>query len=126
MKGQLPACVEVCPRQAVVYGGRDELLAEARRRIAADPARYNPRVFGEHDAGGTQVLYLAPHGVSFAELGLPELGERSMPDRVHGVQGLIYKGFVGPARALRRAGHRHPPQPPRGEGGAQRAEREPE
>ncbi|HSN15058.1 MAG TPA: hydrogenase 2 operon protein HybA [Anaeromyxobacteraceae bacterium] len=72
-----PACCEVCPREAVVYGRRVDLLAEARRRIAAEPERYNGRVYGEKEGGGTQVLYLAAVGVSFAALGLPGLPERS-------------------------------------------------
>jgi hypothetical protein len=65
----------VCPREAVVYGKRAELLAEAKRRMAANPQRYNGKVFGEKDGGGTQVLYLA--GASFKELGLPDLPEES-------------------------------------------------
>lgn len=95
-EGKLPACVEVCPREAVIYGRRDDLLKEAKRRIAENPGKYHPRVFGEEDGGGTQVLYLASASVGFDKLGLPELGTRSLPDRVHGVQGLIYKGFIAP------------------------------
>jgi Fe-S-cluster-containing dehydrogenase component len=72
-----PACAEVCPSEAVVYGRRADLLAEARRRIAADPAKYNPKIFGEHDGGGTQVLYLAAAGVSFRDLGLPDMPEKA-------------------------------------------------
>ncbi len=72
-----PACCEVCPREAVVYGKRAELLALAKRRMAANPQRYNGKVFGEVDGGGTQVLYLAGAGVSFKELGLPDLPEES-------------------------------------------------
>jgi hypothetical protein len=72
-----PACCEACPRDAVVYGYRAELLAEARRRIAAEPARYNGQVYGEAEGGGTQVLYLAGPGVAFAELGLPDLPRTS-------------------------------------------------
>ena len=72
-----PACCEVCPREAVVYGYRKDLLAEARRRIAADPKRYNPTIYGETEGGGTQVLYLADAGVKFGDLGLPELPEHS-------------------------------------------------
>jgi NAD-dependent dihydropyrimidine dehydrogenase PreA subunit len=72
-----PACCEVCPREAVIYGRRTELLAEARRRVAAEPERYEPAVFGEKDGGGTAVLYLAPKGVSFQQMGFPALPERS-------------------------------------------------
>jgi Fe-S-cluster-containing dehydrogenase component len=72
-----PACAEVCPREAVIYGRRAELLAEAKRRVAAEPDRYEPKVFGEKDGGGTAVLYLAPKGVSFQAMGFPELPERS-------------------------------------------------
>jgi NAD-dependent dihydropyrimidine dehydrogenase PreA subunit len=72
-----PACCEACPREAVIYGWRRELLAEAKRRLAAEPARYNGRVYGEKEGGGTQVLYLAPAGVTFQQLGLPALPDRS-------------------------------------------------
>ena len=46
--GQGPACCEVCPREAVIYGRREELLAEAHRRLADHPGRYHDdRVYGE-------------------------------------------------------------------------------
>lgn len=72
-----PACAEVCPAEAVTFGRRADLLAEAWRRISDEPGRYAPRVYGESDAGGTQVLYLAAAGVSFQDLGLPELPSQS-------------------------------------------------
>jgi len=72
-----PACAEVCPAEAVIYGYRADLLAEAKRRMAREPGRYNPKIFGEHDGGGTQALYLAGAGVSFKELGLPDMPENS-------------------------------------------------
>ncbi len=72
-----PACCEVCPRQAVVFGWRRELVEEARRRLAAEPGRYNGHVYGLTEGGGTQVLYLAGAGVAFEALGLPKLPERS-------------------------------------------------
>ena len=67
--GKPTACSEACPTGATKFGKRDELLAEAQARIAAEPAKYVHAVFGEREAGGTSVLYLA--GVDFAKLGLP-------------------------------------------------------
>ena len=95
--GQGPACCEVCPRDAVIYGRRDELLAEAKRRIAESPGKYfEDRVYGEQDGGGTQVLYLSH--VDFAGIGLPDLGERGVPTVAYNVQeGIYYKlPFVVP------------------------------
>jgi formate dehydrogenase iron-sulfur subunit len=66
-RGQPPACVEACPAEATVIGAREALLAEAHRRIDEDGG-YFPAVYGEHEAGGTSVLFLSP--VPFAELGL--------------------------------------------------------
>lgn len=93
-KGDLPACVEVCPREAVIFGKRDDLLKEGHRRIEASPDRYLPKIYGEFDGGGTQVLYLA--GVDFEKLGLPDLGERALPETVRNVQGTIYNYFIAP------------------------------
>jgi Fe-S-cluster-containing dehydrogenase component len=88
-KGQRPACCEVCPREAVIDGHRDELLAEAKRRIAANPGRYyQDRVYGENDLGGTQVLYLSH--VPFAALGLPEYGDEPTSKLCYAVQDGIY------------------------------------
>ncbi len=77
-RGQAPACVEICPAEATQWGQRDELLAEARRRIAADPQGYVPRIYGEREVGGTSVLFLSP--VPFETLGLRTLGERPLPE----------------------------------------------
>ncbi len=90
-KGQGPACCEVCPRDAVIYGRRDELLAEAKRRIGAWPGKYHKdRVYGEFDAGGTQVLYLSH--VPFESIGLPDVGDKPVPETAYAVQeGIYYK-----------------------------------
>jgi Fe-S-cluster-containing dehydrogenase component len=93
-EGKEPACCEVCPRQAVIYGKYDDLLAEARRRLSDQPDRYVPKIYGEHDGGGTQVLYLSH--VPFEKLGLPQLGEESVPRLNRKVQHGIYQGFIAP------------------------------
>jgi formate dehydrogenase iron-sulfur subunit len=84
-RGEAPACAEMCPTGATKFGDRDELVREAHARIAAEPGRYTPRVYGVEEAGGTSVLYLS--GVPFEQLGfrtalgrtpLPELTERAL------------------------------------------------
>lgn len=115
-KGELPACVEVCPTGANLFGTRTELLAEAKRRLALKPGsdyeypmlqpqssyrhtkevpHYQPTVYGEKELGGTQVFYLA--GVPFEKLGLPTLPERSYASISEGVQHTIYKHMALPA-----------------------------
>ncbi|MCL4847871.1 MAG: hydrogenase 2 operon protein HybA [Acidobacteria bacterium] len=89
-----PACCEVCPREAVIYGKRSELLAEAKRRLAEHPDRYVPKIYGEDDAGGTQVLYLSH--VPFEKIGLPDFGPRGVPHTAYTVQEGLYQGFVAP------------------------------
>jgi Fe-S-cluster-containing dehydrogenase component len=93
-KGHGPACAEVCPRQAVIYGTRDELLAEARRRLAEHPDRYVPKIYGETDGGGTQCLYLSH--IPFEDLGLPRLSDEPVPEVQQTIQHGIYQGFVAP------------------------------
>ncbi|HSG49432.1 MAG TPA: Ni/Fe-hydrogenase cytochrome b subunit, partial [Longimicrobiales bacterium] len=95
-QGLPPACVEQCRRGALHYGTRGEMLAEARSRMAAHPGRYNPKIFGEKDGGGTSVLYLASAEVSFAQLGFPDLGEESVPTLPETIQHTLYKGFAAP------------------------------
>jgi formate dehydrogenase beta subunit len=95
-EGHEPACVEECPRDAILFGPRQMLLNEARRRIAENPDRYHPRIYGEDEAGGTQVLYISQAGVDPGELGFPALDDDALPENVRKVQGLLYKGFVAP------------------------------
>lgn len=93
-EGKVPACAEVCPRDAVTFGKRADLLNDARRRILDNPGRYLPKVYGETDGGGTQVLYVS--NVPFEKLGLPSLGEESVATRARTVQHVIHKYFILP------------------------------
>jgi formate dehydrogenase iron-sulfur subunit len=77
-QGLQTACAEACPTGATKFGDRDELLLEAGRRMAAEPGKYVPRIFGKEDVGGTSVLYLSP--VPFEQMGFDvKLGKTPMP-----------------------------------------------
>ena len=79
-KNQEPACTFVCPTHAVIFGRRDVLMNEAHKRVQASPGKYfQNKVYGEKEAGGTQVLYLSH--VDFAKLGLPTLPADEHPGR---------------------------------------------
>jgi Fe-S-cluster-containing dehydrogenase component len=91
--GNLPACVEVCPRKAVIYGNYRELLDEAHNRISSDP-RYVQKVYGEHEMGGTQVLYLS--AIPFEDLGFRFGDTAPVPEVQQTIQHGIYQGFVAP------------------------------
>ena len=81
--GELPACVENCPAEALTFGTRKEMIAEARRRIHDDPDLYYDGIYGEHEVGGTGFLYLSP--VPFEELGFnTSLQNRPYPELTKG------------------------------------------
>ena len=78
-EGQLPACVDACPAEALTFGKRRDLLDMARARIYAEPDNYVHDIYGEHEAGGTAWLYLS--SVPFEELGFrTDLGDDSIPE----------------------------------------------
>lgn len=82
-EGKIPACAENCPGEALTYGTRKELIAEARKRIAESPDLYVHEIYGEKVAGGTGVLYLA--GAPFKEIGLnTDLQNASYPELTKG------------------------------------------
>jgi Fe-S-cluster-containing dehydrogenase component len=93
-EGKLPGCCEVCPTGAVIYGKYTDLLAEAHRRLDEHPGRYVPRVYGETEVGGTQVLYLSH--VPFEKIGLPAYGPQGVPTTAYTIQEGLYKGFIAP------------------------------
>ncbi len=73
-----PACAEACPTGATITGDRDELLAEARKRVASDPKTYYPHVYGAAEVGGTDVFFIGPKDPS--ALGLPNVKAGPLPD----------------------------------------------
>jgi Fe-S-cluster-containing dehydrogenase component len=66
-EGELPACVENCPAEALLYGDRRELIEIAKTRIYQNPDDYVHHIYGEHEVGGTGWLYLA--AVPFDQIG---------------------------------------------------------
>ncbi len=59
--GGEPWCVRTCPSDALRYGDRAEMLAEAHRRVEAILTRYpNAQVYGETEAGGLGVVMVLP------------------------------------------------------------------
>jgi len=69
-QGKITACAEACPAGAITFGKRDELIKIARRRIEKSPDKYIDHIYGEHEAGGTNWMYLS--GVPFEQLGFPK------------------------------------------------------
>lgn len=82
-KGMQPACTEACPTKATIFGNRDELLAEAKRRIKENPDRYVNKVFGETDAGGTSILYISDIDLDFLTFG-KNVGDDALPKTILG------------------------------------------
>ena len=100
-QGKIPACCDVCPTGAALFGKVTELSQEIERRVSAAPGTpyafprgrlgddrppnpatiptYVKGVYGEHEVGGTNVLILSP--VPFEKLGMKTgLGTDPLPD----------------------------------------------
>jgi formate dehydrogenase iron-sulfur subunit len=92
--GHRPACVEICPVEAMTYGKRDGLIELAHERIARHPDRYIDHVYGETEGGGTSWLYIADR--PFEAFGLPALGPRSCAATTEAIQHGIFQGFAAP------------------------------
>jgi len=77
-EGGVPACVEICPAEALRFGGRSELINVAHERIRNNPGKYVDHIYGEHEVGGTSWLYLS--SVPFDEIGLrTDIGKTPIP-----------------------------------------------
>lgn len=93
-EGKKPACVEICPNEALTFGTRLDLLELAHGRIRQMPKRYFDHVYGEHEVGGTSWMYLT--SIDFVKTELPKLDERPIPERTEGIQHGVFKAFVPP------------------------------
>ncbi len=92
--GKLPACVDICPVEALTYGNREELIIEARKRIKNHPEKYFDHIFGEHEVGGTSWLYLAHRDLA-GEV-FPKLNNNTAPGVSESIQHGLFAYFVPP------------------------------
>jgi len=69
-KGELPGCVESCPKEALTFGKRKYLIKIARQRIDKYPDRYIDHIYGENEMGGTSWLYISK--TPFNDIGMSE------------------------------------------------------
>lgn len=119
-EGKIPACADVCPTGATIFGSHNAISEEIARRKALVPgemaefqrrtidsgdtherpaAEYVDHVYGDNDVGGTQVRYLS--GVPFDKFGLPtDLPERSFASKSETLQHTLYSGLVAPVVVL--------------------------
>ncbi len=93
-EGNLPACVEICPVEALTYGKREDLLIEAKKRIKNHSEKYFNYIYGEHEVGGTAWLYLSDKELA-GEV-FPKLGNDPAPGVSESIQHGLFAYFVPP------------------------------
>lgn len=82
-EGKKTACAEICPKEAITFGKRSDLIRIAREKIRNHPDKYIDHIYGENEVGGTSALYLA--GTDFADIGFDtNLGTTPYPMHTRG------------------------------------------
>nr|WP_305043083.1 4Fe-4S dicluster domain-containing protein [Geoalkalibacter sp.] len=86
--GLPPACVEICPQEALTFGNRRDLIKIAHQRINDNPGRYVDHLYGEKELGGTSWMYLS--SVPFEQLAFDTtLGREPIISNVKGFLGAV-------------------------------------
>ena len=93
-EGGIPACVEICPMEALTYGKRYEIVKLAHKKLADNPDQYNNHVYGENEVGGSSWMYLA--NKDFTELAFPAHSNEPAPGSSEALQHGIFKYFIPP------------------------------
>jgi formate dehydrogenase iron-sulfur subunit len=93
-EGKLPACVEVCPVEAMIYGPINEIISIAQKRIDRNPEKYVNHIYGLEEVGGTSWIYLS--SIDFSQLKFIDHGKRPAPGTVESIQHGIFAYFVPP------------------------------
>jgi formate dehydrogenase iron-sulfur subunit len=90
--GGQPWCVKTCPSGALQYGEREEILAEARRRVEALKARYpKAQLYGETEAGGLGLIVVLPDHPEVLDLPL----KPQIPAAVSAWQNVVQPASLG-------------------------------
>jgi Fe-S-cluster-containing dehydrogenase component len=120
-QGEIPACCDVCPTGATLFGRVDDLKKESERRLQAKAgdkyvfprgqlgadrpphegtiAHYQEHVYGINELGGTQIMYMS--AIPFDKLGLPvNVPNFGYPTMAEGIQHTLYKWMLAPAILL--------------------------
>jgi formate dehydrogenase iron-sulfur subunit len=97
-EGLAPSCVDACPNGALKFGNRDELLAEAKERIAGAPKKYVDHVYGEKEAGGTSWLYIT--GFPIDKMGFPSLDSEPVTVNTQRAMGAVPPVLLGVAATM--------------------------
>jgi formate dehydrogenase iron-sulfur subunit len=96
---QQPACTKSCPTGATIFGEREAMLAEARRRIKNGNGKYIDHIWGEHEVGGTSVIYISD--VDLVTAGWPaSLSEEPVPELAVKVLSTVPTTFLTVAAAM--------------------------
>ncbi len=86
--GNQTACADICPTGATKFGERDELIAEAKKRLQDNPGNYVNHIYGLEEVGGTSVLLLS--SVPFEDFGYrTDFPHDPLPSRTFAVQSRI-------------------------------------
>ena len=106
-KGELPACIEVCPENVQKIGPRDEIIKEAKKIAIKE----NCYLYGIDENGGTNTVYISAY--PFEELntvidkgrGKPHLNkvENSMATAENLSIALLIAPFAGIAAGILKA-----------------------
>lgn len=96
--GEQPACTNACPEEATIFGEREDLLRIAHQRIKDNPGYIN-KVWGEHEIGGTSVLYISDIDLGFLAY-QTNLGTKPLPQTTSPAMKSVPFAFVGMGAAM--------------------------
>ena len=71
--GLEPACVKTCPTNAIEWGIKDDMLAQAEKKVERLKERgyEHAAIYNPGGVGGTHMMYVVPHGDRLTDYSLP-------------------------------------------------------